>query len=349
MNRDALTPAQVAAREAARWLACETLDEPPHREQFAAWLNESPAHREAWIQAHQMWAVFDDAEDSDLIAAMARAARQAGPEPAARAMWPRLVAACAAIALVAAALFGGAQRGWFDHAAGPVQVATNEAPSLTAEGKADYITGKGQKSVVDLPDGTRVTLDVDSAIDVVFTAGRRDVRLLNGRAFFDVAHDRAHPFGVRARERVVTALGTQFDVRVTPGELSVVLAQGSVSVASAQGGPPIRPVILKPGQAFVAGADAAGRVSSVDLDQALAWKQDVVEFHDQSLSDAVKILNRYTRAQIVIRDPKVAALRITGVFKTGDIDRFGRAVSQVLPVRMVARDADTYELVSARG
>jgi transmembrane sensor len=66
------------------------------------------------------------------------------------------------------------------------------------------------------------------------------------------------------------------------------------------------------------------------------------------LSDAIEVLNRYTRAQIVIKDPKVAALRITGVFKTGDIPRFGRSVSQVLPVKMIARDADTYELVSTR-
>jgi transmembrane sensor len=58
-----------------------------------------------------------------------------------------------------------------------------------------------------------------------------------------------------------------------------------------------------------------------------------VEFHDQPLSEAIGLLNRYTRAQIVIKDPKVAALRITGVFKTGDIERFGRSVSQVLPVR----------------
>ena len=159
---------------------------------------------------------------------------------------------------------------------------------------------------------------------------------------------RAHPFAVQAGERVVTALGTQFDVRLTPGAVRVVLAQGSVSVASASGGPSAPLVKLAPGQAFAAQAGAAGKVSPADLDEALAWKQGVVEFHDQPLSEAISLLNRYTRAQVVIKDPKVAALRITGVFKTGDIERFGRSVSQVLPVRMVARDADTYELVSKR-
>jgi transmembrane sensor len=348
MTRDALTPAQAAAQQAIAWLAREDLDQSPQREQFAAWLDASQDNRDAWVQAHDMWAVFDDAEDSDLIAALARAARKVGPPPVVRPLWPRLIAASVAIAVVSATLFAGAQRGWFERPAKPVQVAAAEAPSLTAVGRADYVTGKGQKSIVDLPDGTRVTLDADSALDVAFAGGRRDVRLLDGHAFFDVAHDRARPFAVRAGGRVVTALGTQFDVRLTPGAVRVVLAEGSVSVASSQEGATASVVRLAPGQAFAAQAGAAGKVSAADLDETLAWKQGVVEFHDQPLSEAVGLLNRYTRARIVIRDPKVAALRITGVFKTGDIKRFGRSVSQVLPVRMIARDADTYELVSTR-
>lgn len=343
MSREALTPAQAAAR----WLACEDLDQSPHREAFAQWLDEGQDNRDAWLKAHQMWDVFDDADDSDLIAAMARAARQAAPEPVARPLWPRAVAACLALAVVSATLFAGVQQGWFDHSPKPVQV-TSAAPSLFASGRADYVTGAGQKSVVDLPDGTRVTLDADSALDVVFANGRRDVRLLNGQAFFDVAHDRAHPFAVQAGGRVVTALGTQFDVRLTSEAVRVVLVEGSVSVASALGRPSEPSVRLQPGQVFAASKGAVGEVSPANLDEALAWKQGVVEFRDQPLSEAVDVLNRYTRAKIVVRDPKVAALRITGAFKTGDIKRFGRSVSQVLPVRMIARDADTYELVSAR-
>lgn len=338
MTRETLTPAQAAAR----WLACEDLDQSPHCEQFAAWLDESPENRDAWAQAQRMWDVFDDADDSDLIAAMARAARQAGPEPVAKPIWPRLIAASIAVAAVSATLFMSVQRGWLDRSAKPGRSAVGEVASLTAIGRADYVTGKGQKSMVDLPDGTRVTLDVDSAVDVAFTGGRRDVRLLNGRAFFDVAHDRTHPFAVQAGGQVVTALGTQFDVRLTPGVVQVVLAEGSVSVASKSGSP----VKLVPGKAFTARGGGTGAVSSVDLDEALAWRQGVVEFHDQPLSEAIDRLNRYTRARIVIKDPGVAALRITGVFKTGDIERFGRSVSQVLPVKMIKRDTDTYELVS---
>lgn len=345
MSRDAFTPAQAAAQ----WLACEDLDRSPQREQFAAWLEESEGNRKAWAQAHRVWEVFGDAEKNDLIAALARAARRAGPEPVTKPLRPWLIAASIAAAIVAAGLFAGVRQEWFAPATAPTQFATAGAPSLAAFGRADYATGQNQKSIVDLPDGTRLTLDADTAVDVAFTKDRRDIRLLNGHAFFDVAHDREHPFAVEAGERLITALGTQFDVKLEAEELRVVLAEGSVSVGMAHArsaGPP--PVTLKPSEAFSAPKNAAGRVTRTDLNEALAWKQGVVEFRDQPLSEAVQLLNRYTRAQIVIRDPKVAALRITGVFKTGDIKRFGRSVSEVLPVRMIARDADTYELVSAR-
>ena len=98
MTRHALTPAQAAIK----WLACEDLDRSPHREQFAAWLEESEENRQAWAQAHRMWDVFDEAESNDLIAALARAARKARPEPAIKPYWPALVAASIAALAVSA-------------------------------------------------------------------------------------------------------------------------------------------------------------------------------------------------------------------------------------------------------
>lgn len=338
----ALTPAQAAAH----WLANEDRYESPHLEAFEAWLADNEANQTAWNAAEQMWAAFDDAEENALIAAMGRAARQARPEPSVRAWWPQLLAASLVVAVTGGALFGGIRGGWFDRSQRPAIVASVDP--MTAIGEPDYITAKGQKSLVDLPDGTRLTLDSDSAVDVAFADGRRDLRLVRGRAFFDVAHDPAHPLAVEAGGRVVTALGTQFDVRLAPGEMRVVLVEGSVSVASAKGGPSAPMVKLRPGEAFAARDGQPGAVSPADLDTDEAWRQGFVEFNDEPLSKAVTTLNRYTRAQIVIKDPKVAALRITGMFRTGDIQRFGRTIAAVLPVRLVKRDADTYELVGGR-
>ncbi len=84
-----------------------------------------------------------------------------------------------------------------------------------------------------LPDGSRMTLDTDSEVDIAFAPERRNLRLVKGRAFFDVAHDAQRPFAVVADGREVEALGTRFDVRMDPGQVRVVLVEGRVSVKSA--------------------------------------------------------------------------------------------------------------------
>ncbi|MET3666075.1 FecR family protein [Caulobacter sp. 1776] len=336
-----LSPAQAAAR----WMACEDLTQPPERDQFQQWLDSSPDNQAAWHAVQRMWDAFDDAEDNDLIAALGRAARQAGPAPA-RSYWPPVIAASLAVAVVSTMLLVGFQAGWFSQGMRPPAGDRVQASPLQVASGADYTTGPGQRSIVDLPDGSRLTLDADSAIDVVFTGKTREVRLLRGHAFFDVAHDPAHPFSVDADSRIVTALGTQFDVLLSAGAMRVVLAQGSVSVRNASGDASM--IKLRPGEAFEAKSRATGKVSTIDLDDALAWKQGVVEFQDEPLATVVAKLNRYTRAQIVIKDPRVASMRITGLFRTGDIGRFGRSVSQVLPVKLVARDANTFELVASK-
>ena len=86
-----------------------------------------------------------------------------------------------------------------------------------------------------LADGSEVTLDVDSQVEVSSLGEARRLTLRRGRAFFDVAHDPAHPFIVSVRTRSVTALGTRFAVSDRVGDPLVVLRQGRVRVADEGG------------------------------------------------------------------------------------------------------------------
>ena len=70
----------------------------------------------------------------------------------------------------------------------------------------------GQPRALVLQDGSQVTLDTSSSIRVEESDSRRVVRLLAGRARFQVARDPARPFIVRAGGQQVIALGTVFTV-----------------------------------------------------------------------------------------------------------------------------------------
>ncbi len=70
-------------------------------------------------------------------------------------------------------------------------------------------------------------------------------------------------------------------------------------------------------------------------------------FRDEPLSDVAAELNRYTSDSLVVRDPQLADLRVTGMFRTGDLARFGRTLAEIHPVRVVRKSAHEWEIVPA--
>ncbi len=82
-----------------------------------------------------------------------------------------------------------------------------------------------------LADGSEVTMDLATEIDVRLSRGERNIKLVAGRALFDVAHDASRPFRVDTGHGKVTALGTQFQVDVDTDQVIVTLLEGSVSVS----------------------------------------------------------------------------------------------------------------------
>src|SRR3546814_13413031 len=82
------------------------------------------------------------------------------------------------------------------------------------------------------------------------------------------------------------------------------------------------PAVLAPGDALVVSADAAPVRFKVDVDQQLRWREGFVEFADATLAEAAAEMNRYSGKQIVIGDPAIGRLRVSGVFRTGNPERF---------------------------
>jgi transmembrane sensor len=73
-------------------------------------------------------------------------------------------------------------------------------------------------------------------------------------------------------------------------------------------------------------------VSMHQLSSVLAWRDGAVVFEGESLADAIAEIGRYTDARIIVSDPQVAALRVGGRFRTGDVREFFDALQTALPV-----------------
>ncbi|MDR6624409.1 FecR domain-containing protein [Caulobacter segnis] len=351
MNADLPSPAyleQLGPKAAAAlWL--ERLQREPSAEgdaAFARWLDASQANRDAWEQAREFWDIFEDPQTDEMLASLRKEAlslrTRRDPSPA-----PWYLAAAA----IAAAVVGGVMftsLGGEGYTPGSVQVASNQGRNLGAFGQNDYETGAGQRLNVRLDDGTRLALSPDSAVDVAYAGGQRLVRMTRGEVMFDVTHDEAHPFRVAAGERVVSDLGTRFNIKVREGETRVRLDEGSlgVTVGRDPGKVTGAPKILVPGQELIA---RRGQVDNIIQAKATSNQEHkVIQFDDVTLAEAVTQMNQYTSQTLVVIDPKVARLRVSGAFRTNDPARFAMTLTTLYPVRLVPL-ADGRIEIAARG
>lgn len=331
---------------AATWVARE--DEgrlgPDGRAALEAWLAEDPRHRAAYAAARDACdAAARHAADPQMMEL--RAAALAATPDRRTPVWR------AAAAMVAGALLLGS--GWATVTAvtAPAQsriggVAARLAPALPANA-ALYRTAVGERSTVVLPDGSVATLNTDSVLKVAYSGSERGVRLLRGQALFEVAKNKRIPFQVYAADRRITALGTMFDVRIEGKRVKVALVEGVVKVARVAPATPQAPaqqVTMTAGEVLEAPPAAAMIVKTADTGRATSWKDGVVVFDDAPLAEAVAEMNRYTHRDVTLAEPKSGALRVSGVFRTGDPERFAEAMAEVFPLEVERRGDGSTEL-----
>lgn len=325
-----------AATEAAEWWVRRDMRPLDEEEgiQFEQWLAH-PCNARAYAKLDATWDALAQSESDPAIQALHQAAHEL-PAPGRlrstrTSLLAALAAACAGVVIAVS---------WMR--------LTSEAPMPSPMQAVAYESGVGEPRTVELSDGSRVTLDSDSAVQALFTAEERRLRLEQGRMLVEVAKDGVRPFVAEAGHYRARALGTRFDVILDGDRVEILLTEGSLVV---EGTGPARQdaILLKPGERFVAGTDRAPRVEQgVNVARELLWKDGLVEFDNLRLDEAVTRLNRYSATPILIRDSAVASLRISGVFRTNQRDRFLDVATSVLPIEVLAtEDSDVIELVAA--
>ncbi|RAR80991.1 FecR family protein [Paracidovorax anthurii] len=309
---------------------------------FQAWLGTDPRHAPAYERCGAQWTELDGMP-GDLLARLRRdldGEPRRGAEPPRAAdgsrrrflAWPAMSAATVAAAAVVAC---GGYMAWQHFLAQP----------LSAQA---YRTERGQQRSVQLADGSRLRLDTATRLEVTFYRGRREARLLDGQAEFEVQPDKDRPFQVLAGPLQATVVGTRFSVRYTPEigpGASVAVEEGKVRVTgsgaagAARGGRPEPVLLLTAGQqAEVDSEGTLGPLAAVPAGGIAPWRERRVSFVDTPLAEALAELERYRDTGLRVRDPRVAALRLSGTFDPMDPGGLRRALPRVLPVRLREHD-----------
>ncbi len=298
---------------------------PADREAFEIWLRQDVRHRRAFEEFSKVWRMLDGlgaAKRDEKLATFAQPGRRA-PAHASPRWW---------LGAAAAVLLGALAAVLWTSSGGEIQT---------------FSTAVGQQRDVTLADGSIVSLNTNSIVEVDMTRRNREIHLRKGEAHFQVAHDRSRPFLVHAGDAVVRAVGTEFEVRLLADQhVDVVVNEGRVEVQATPSGAAVGAGPApgrRPAAAFravhagerlsTASADySVKEVTAQQLSSEMAWREGAIVFDGEPLSAAIAEIERYTDARIVISDPSTAALRVGGRFRTGDVSDFFRGLESALPI-----------------
>ena len=327
MTKDRIKSRVAIAEEAAEWFV-EWREAAPSRAEkvrFTDWLHESPVHVEEYLAIAKLYGELthvDPAKVGDLevfvddtIVALHGDAVSA-PAPTSnlskRRRWASWgLAASVLVAITASSVF---------------YTVTEDAP-------ATYATSLGEQRSILLDDGSMVSLNTESGIEVAYTDEERRITLTHGEALFDVEEDKTRPFWVETGSALIRVTGTQFNVYQQDGQTAVTVIEGRVEVAP-RASPTARAVprdsqgsigagdvaeLSVGDQAVVKSGSVAIAATKIDnLDPVTAWTDRRLVFSEAPLSEIVAEFNRYNHQRLVLDDAAVATLEVSGVFSTHD-------------------------------
>ena len=190
--------------------------------------------------------------------------------------------------------------------------------------EADYRTVPGENRNVSLADGSLVQLNTDSALAVRFDGRERRVELLAGEAYFTIAPMAANetrPFVVAAANGTATRWGPNSWWTGITRAPDVTVVEHRVEVSATTPREERGSIVLSPGQSVrYDRTRGLGKATEVNLQRATAWRRGELVFDKARLADVVDELNRYRRGRIVIADGGLAHRRVSGFFRTDDLD-----------------------------
>ena len=292
------------------------------RQAFALWLAEDGRHREAMDQMLDLW------EELGVVAVLPETDQPALPEAANHARWYAGAAAVAASVALAIALWPT-----LDSAPEPLR----------------YQTAHGEQRSIALPDTSTVVLNTDSSISVTYTDEQRHIALQRGEAWFQVKPSTQRPFHVDAGEARVTAIGTAFNIYLDGGATDVTVTEGVVQVQELgeTGNRAPSTEILRVNQQLRASDDGWKVSPADDPGSILAWQRGELVARELPLPELIRQLERYHATEILIVDPDLAVLTVSGVFDLKRPEAILSALELSLDLQVDRVDAATVRLLKA--
>jgi transmembrane sensor len=186
-------------------------------------------------------------------------------------------------------------------------------------------TPRGGEYQVQLPDGTKVWLNASSLLKFPsFFTGKNRMVELSGEAYFEVAKNKKMPFIVHAAKQDIEVLGTHFSVNNYVNEpfSTTTLLEGSVKIIAIDNAGEkkagVKALLLKSGEQLRMNKNTdISTLSSVNTQDAIAWKDGYFVFNDESLESIMRKISRWYDVDVVY-ESKLENISFLGVVERSE-------------------------------
>ncbi|MDU1905522.1 MAG: FecR family protein [Dysgonomonas sp.] len=210
---------------------------------------------------------------------------------------------------------------------------------LKDSGKIEYsetfqeiFTPYGSRSLIDLPDGSKVWLNAGSSLKypIKFTDNSRKV-FLEGEGYFEVQSDKENPFIVQTKSMDIKATGTKFNIEAYKNDTTtaVTLVSGAVDILFGK-----KEESLSPGERIhYNNQNSSYKVKQTDTFKWCSWKDGIYAFRNDPLADVFKKLGQTYNIDFIIKDKEIAQYVYRATFEGESLDQILHLLQVSAPIR----------------
>lgn len=325
MQKTSFNPNSSLNKTAARWFIRmqDAAIDSPQRTQFEHWLMQSEMHQAEYASIADAWNGIDSVDELKKLAA-AKQANQflnqhqfLNKHKRSKKIKNAMAMLSVCFIFIFAGLFGFEQyQQWL----------TKPTMQMASESSATQILTQN------LEDGSEITLNASTKIQVTYYRHQRHIALLQGEAIFNVTKDTDRPFIVETDTAKIKVLGTRFAVNKLSQLVRISVDHGSVQVQSKA---PVNTIILHNGQVAEVAQDSLNGLQTLKLKNTIAadyfkFATGTVVFNQADIVEIADVLSRYGSRKVTAQGDSKE--KISAVLNTKDIETFINTLPKIANV-----------------
>lgn len=302
--------------KAIHWVACKkeglTFEQ---EKEFESWLKEDEEHKKAFEEANLVYSIFQNIPKNHTQTLSKNALKEAKKIK----FIEKIVKPFIGMAAILCGLFIGYK-------------------FFIPEYEKDYKTQFSSLKQEILPDGSKLSIDTKSNLQIEYFKDKRKVFLENGQVLFEVAKDKSRPFIITSGKTSIEVVGTKFEVKNLEHITTVSVEEGVVKVSFNNHAllPNQDISLLKKGEKIV--ISDLGKITylgKTDIEEIAPWRNDELIFRKITLKEAFDTFSRYQDLKVEFQNKNFENKLFSGKFNTLEIDKFLFAIQKIYPIKIV--------------